>query len=143
MSLLIDTGVFVALQNERDEHHESATNAMKTAIDGEFGALYTSDYVYDETVTLVRKRTGTYREARIVGDRIAGRGQFPELIDLLFVSAEEFDRSVRTFERYNDHALSFTDASTIALLGEYDIDAVLSFDDDFDGIVDRIDPDTL
>jgi hypothetical protein len=36
--------------------------------------------------------------------------------------------------------LSFTDAVTIALCEQHDIDAVLSFDDDFDGTIERIEP---
>jgi len=143
MSLFVDTGVFVALQNERDEHHEAAKSSLACASRGEFGQLYTNDYVYDEAVTLVRMRTGNHHEARTVGDRIAGRDPYPDVIDLLFVTADRFERTVRTFDRYDDHPLSFTDASIVALVEEYEIDAVCSFDDDFDGIVERLDPTTL
>ncbi|MFC4249678.1 type II toxin-antitoxin system VapC family toxin [Natribaculum luteum] len=140
MSLFVDTGVFVALQNERDEHHDAARSALETAFKGEFGALYTSDYVYDETVTVVRRRTGSHREACTVGDRIAGRKSYPDRIELLSVSSDLFERTIDAFDRYDDHALSFTDASIVATVRTQNIDAVLSFDDDFDGIVDRVDP---
>ncbi|RZH68875.1 type II toxin-antitoxin system VapC family toxin [Natrinema altunense] len=143
MSLLVDTGVFVAIQNERDEHHDAATNALKTALTGEFGALYTNDYVYDEAVTLTRMRTGNHHEARAIGDRIAGRDPFPDRIEMLFVSDDRFEQTVRVFERYDDHDRSFTDASLVAFVENSDIDAVLSFDDDFDGLVERIDPTTI
>ncbi|MFC7076964.1 hypothetical protein [Haloarcula halophila] len=43
-------------------------------------------------------------------------------------------------ETYADHELSFTDATTVVLVEQHDIDAVPSFDDDFDGIVDRLEP---
>ncbi len=43
-------------------------------------------------------------------------------------------------ERYDDHGLSFTDASLTECVEDEAIDAVLSFDDDFDGLVERIDP---
>lgn len=33
-----------------------------------------------------------------------------------------------------------TDATSIALCRRHDVDAILSFDDDFDGLVDRLDP---
>ncbi|SDR43756.1 type II toxin-antitoxin system VapC family toxin [Natronobacterium texcoconense] len=143
MSVLIDTGVFVAAQNERDEHHGAATRALTAAFDGEFGALYTTDYVYDEAVTLARMRTESHREARLIGDRIAGRGSFPDGIELLFITSDRFEKMIETFERYDDHELSFTDASLITLVENEGIDAVLSFDDDFDGVVDRIDPRTV
>ena len=142
MSVLIDTGVFVAAQNERDGHHDEAVQSLRAGFNGEFGALYTTDYVYDEAVTLARTRTGSHREARRIGDRITGRGSFPDGIELLFVNSDRFERAVRVFERYDDQELSFTDASLIAVAEGDDIDAILSFDDDFDGLVDRIDPTT-
>ena len=39
--------------------------------------------------------------------------------------------------------MSFTDATTVALAERRGIDRVLSFDDDFDGIVPRLDPATV
>ena len=43
------------------------------------------------------------------------------------------------FECYDDQSLSFTDATTVATLERHDIDRVLSFDDDFDGVAPRLD----
>ncbi|QLD88111.1 type II toxin-antitoxin system VapC family toxin [Natronomonas salina] len=108
----------------------------------ESGRLYTSDYVHDEAVTLVRNRMGTFEDAETVSNRIIGVESVAP-IKLLFVDERYLDRSHDVFERYSDHDLSFTDATTIALVQAHDIDAVLSFDDDFDGIVDRLHPEAL
>lgn len=140
MSVFVDTGVFYAFQNERAQHHDAAANALSSVFAGRFGAPFTSDYVYDESVTLVRARTGSYDEAKTVGDRIRGVDPYPDAITMLYVSEGLFQRTLETFERYDDHSLSFTDASTIALVDHHDIDAALSFDDDFDGLVERLDP---
>lgn len=140
MSVFIDTGVFYA-QHDRDaSRHETAVDAMAGFVSGEYGRLYTSDYVYDETVTLTRTRTERFDDAKAVGDRIRGIGPYPDAITMLYVSEGLFQRTLETFERYNDHSLSFTDTSTVALAEHHDIDYVLSFDDDFDGIVERLDP---
>jgi predicted nucleic acid-binding protein len=61
-------------------------------------------------------------------------------VDFQFVSRREFESAVKTFERYDDQPLSFTDATTVALVERHDVDRVLAFDDDFDGIVDRLPP---
>ena len=143
MSIFVDTGVFYALQNQRATLHEEAVESLGTLLEGEYGTIYTSDYVYDETVTLVRERTGDYTEAKAVGDRILGRGSYPDAVTVLPITEDRFDDAVETFELYRDHSLSFTDASTIALVDSFEIDAVLSFDDDFDGLVERIDPETI
>ena len=68
---------------------------------------------------------------------------YPSVYELLRVSNTGFADSVDIFERYDDQELSFTDATTVALCDRYDIESVLSFDDDFDGLVDRIDPSTV
>ena len=143
MSLFIDTGVFYAHQHERAPRHEAARTALAEVATGTHGRLVTSEYVFDETVTLVRRRTGRFDAARAVADRIRGVDPFPTTFELLFVREDVFERSVDRFETFHDHSLSFTDASTIALVDAYDVDAVLSFDDDFDGLVERVDPDDI
>lgn len=141
MSVFVDTGIYYALQNERAENHEVGKAALAEVTRGaEYGTTFTSDYVYDEAVTLVHARSGRFSEAKAVGDRILGRGEYPEAVSLLHVTERDFDAAVEHFERYRDHGLSFTDATTVALVERHDVDAVLSFDDDFDGVVERLDP---
>ena len=91
-------------------------------------------------MTLARRRTRGFREAKTVGDRIRGKHGYPAVVEPLAVDRETFRRSIDAFERYQDHSLSFSDAATVALVQHHDIEAVLSFDDDFDGVIDRIDP---
>lgn len=140
MSVFIDTGVFFAQHDSAAARHESASDAMRAVLTGRLGQPYTSDYVIDEAVTLARKRTGSYDAAWAIGQRILGRGGYPDRIELRQVTSELFEDTLEAFEKYDDHSLSFTDASTIAIVKQDDIDSVLSFDDDFDGLVDRIDP---
>ena len=70
MSLCIDTGVFYALHDRDAPRHSSACDAIEVVSSGEYGRLFTSEYVYDETVTLVRQRTGRFGAAKRAGDRI-------------------------------------------------------------------------
>ncbi|WP_132059271.1 type II toxin-antitoxin system VapC family toxin [Halorussus amylolyticus] len=141
MSVVIDTGLFYAVQNERATNHDTAKRALSHVFSGEFGQPYATDFVYDETVTLVRSRTNSFREATHAGNRILGRADYPDVVEFVTVSKTLFKESIEIFERYRDHALSFTDASTIALVKNRDIDFVLAFDDDdFDGVVSRLAP---
>jgi predicted nucleic acid-binding protein len=140
MSVFVDTGVFYADHDEAATRHETADTAMDSVYQSELGQPYTSDYVYDETTTLTLQRTGSTDAAKTVGRRIRGAGEFHAAFSMERVTAPLFQRAVDLFERYDDQHLSFTDATTVALVQRHDIDAVLSFDDDFDGIVDRIDP---
>lgn len=140
MSLFIDTGVFYAHQHERSSRHDIATGALRSTLSGDFGALYTSDYVHDETATLVRKRTGEFDAAKAVSDRILGDGS---PITVLQVDEPRVRASVEAFRQYRDHDLSFTDATILSQVQANDIDAILSFNDDFDGIIRRTPPSEL
>lgn len=140
MSVFVDTGVLFADHNHRDRHHAEAQAAMEAVADGRLGAGVTSSFVYDETVTLMLSRTGRFDDAKTIGDRILGRDPYPQVLNLLHVDGPRFRASLEAFERYADHGLSFTDASTVALVEERGIDAVLSFDTGFDGIVERVEP---
>jgi predicted nucleic acid-binding protein len=142
MTIIVDTGVLYADHDRDATRHESAQEALGAVYDGEFGTPYVSDYIYDEAVTLTLKR-GSFPPAKRLGDRLRGVDPYPQVYAMLQVSAAVFDDAVDIFERYDDQALSFTDATTVALCRQRDIDAVLSFDGDFDGVVARTDPETL
>lgn len=143
MSILIDTGVFYAHHDQDATRHEAAVAAIDAILDGEFGQPYTTEYILDETITLTRRRTGSFTAAKTVGDRILGRDSFPEVFELLYVGRDGVAETLDVWERYHGHSLSFTDAATIALATQEDIDMICSFDSDFDGLVDRRDPTTL
>jgi len=133
MTVLVDTGVLYADHDTDASRHEDASDALETVYDGELGAAYVTDYVYDETVTLTGKRTGSFSAAKRVGRRLRGADPYPSVYEMLRVSNAGFADSVDVFERYDDQGLSFTDATTVALCDRHDIEAVLSFDDDLTG----------
>ncbi len=139
MTVLIDTGVLYADHDTDAERHEAARDVLDLVYDGTFGQPYISDYIYDETVTLTLRR-GSFEAAKQVGERLRGVDPYPETYNLLRVSDGRFADAIDVFEQYDDQRLSFTDATTVALSQHYGIDYVLTFDDDFDGIVSRIDP---
>lgn len=142
MSVFVDTGLYFALQNRRAANHDDAVAGLAAVQSGRFGRPYTSEYVFDEAVTLVRSHRG-YREARVAANRILGAAEFPSVYEVLTVTTDDFEAALDTFDRYRDHPLSITDATTVALMDQHGIDHLLSFDDDFDGIVDRLEPKEL
>jgi len=139
VSVFIDTGVFYAHHDESHEHHATATVAFDELLAGRVGPLYTSEYVYDEAVTATNEQL-SLESARALSRRIRGEGAFPAAIELQEVTPRLFEDAVRLFERPSDPELTFTDATTVVLVEENDIDSVVSFDPVFDGLVHRIDP---
>ena len=140
MSVFVDTGVFYAHHDTHASRHETAVAALTHVLrEPEHGRVMTSEYVYDEVVTLTQQRTGSVADGIAIGRRIRGE-EYPDAIELLYSSPTLFEMAAKAYAAYADQELSFTDAMTVAMIEHHDIDAVLSFDDDFDGIVSRIDP---
>jgi|APHM01.1.fsa_nt_gi Predicted nucleic acid-binding protein, contains PIN domain len=143
MSVFVDTGVFYAHHDTDASRHVVGTDALNAVLSSaEYGHVITSDYVYDETVTLTQTRTGDVDAGYEVGRRIRGEG-YPSAVGLLYSSPALFDRAVSVHRTHADHELSFTDAMTVAMVEYHEVYGVLSFDDDFDGIVSRLVPETL
>lgn len=140
MTVLVDTGVLYADHDTDATRHDAADEALGAVYDGEFGTPYLSDYIYDEAITLTLRRTNSFVAAKRLGERLRGVDPYPPAYELLHVSTAAFADAVSVFERYDDQGLSFTDATTVALARRHEVDHVLSFDDDFDGLVSRIDP---
>lgn len=138
MSVFVDTGVFYAHHDTDADRHDAAATAFDELLDGTYGQPYTSDFVFDETVTLARVRTGSFEAANTVARRILGEEPYPSVFEIINVEPDDVHDALETFRRYDDHDLSVTDATTVSLCERWDIDAVLSFDSDFDGLVNRI-----
>lgn len=140
MSVFIDSGVFIAYINKRDEHHDSASHIIGDIMENKYGVAFTSDMVFDETITFILYKTGDFNRAISVRDLILGNEEkdIPRFINLFFVDGELFEKSWDTFVKYADKRLSFTDCSTIELMRNKNIKYLASFDGGFDGIVARV-----
>jgi len=134
LSIFIDTGVFVAARNRSDINHERAVELLRKALKGEYGRLYTSDYVFDEAVTVALVRTGSPRIALDIGNFILSSRK----LKIIHVNKTIFKEAWNIFTKYSQKGLSFTDATSIAVMKLYRINYVMSFDKHFNGIVPRI-----
>ena len=138
MSIFIDTGVLYAHHDVDAERHTAARELIDAVLDGTYGHPYTSDYVLDEAVTLTRARTNSVDDASAIANRIRGNDPYPSVVELVYTTPELVAAALETFRRYDDHDLSFTDATIVAICERRDIDAVASFDSDFDGLINRV-----
>ena len=109
---------------------------MKQLLSGE-NIGFTSDYIFDEAVTVALARTGRADVAKSVGQLILGDG-YDTLFSLYFTGEQVFNEAWKLFGIYSKRGLSFTDTVSLALIEMHGLDAILSFDSDFDGIVPRI-----
>ena len=140
MSIFLDTNIFVAFSNMKDKDHVRARTLLNRLRKGEFGTPFTSDYVFDEAVTVALFRTGRPDLAIKVGKLILGAPEegIPKLFMLVRVDNHNFSEAWEAFKRHKDGLLSFTDQTSLQIMKTYKIDSIMSFDSDFDGHVPRI-----
>src|SRR3972149_8900284 len=134
MAVFVDTGIFVALRNADDDFHARSKELMKRALNGEFGRLYTSDYLVDEAITTALVRTKRHELAIDLGKYII---ESPR-ITKVWVGEDSFNESWLKFGVLKDKPLSFTDCTSIALIEKSGMKQIMSFDCGFDGLVSRI-----
>ncbi|NOR47349.1 MAG: PIN domain-containing protein [Methanosarcinaceae archaeon] len=53
MSIFIDTGIFIAYVNRKDEHHSAATGLLESIMKNKYGAAFTSDFIFNELMTFI------------------------------------------------------------------------------------------
>ncbi len=133
MSVLIDTSAIIATRNAEDKNHKNAVKFMIPALEGEHGKVFTSDYIFDEAVTLAYTRTGSKKFAYDIGRFARARP-----ITMRFIEPVDFDRAWELYQQYEDKHLSFTDCTNLALMERLDIEAIFTFDSEFKGMVNLI-----
>jgi uncharacterized protein len=134
MAIFVDTGIFVALHNADDNLHSKSKDLFKRALKGEFGRIYTSEYVIDEAVTTAFMRTKRHDIAVELGKYIIDSPR----ISKVWVGEDSFKQAWEKFRLMKDKGLSFTDCTSIALMEMRSIKQIMSFDSGFEGLVPRI-----
>lgn len=125
MNVFVDTSAFAALENRRDTKHESAVREYRRLVRRR-DQLVTSDYVFDEVITLLKVRAGA-QVALAWGRRMLASSLF----DLLVVDRALLEDAMDVFAGALDQPFSFTDCSSFALMRNRSIDAAFAFDEDF------------
>jgi len=134
MAVFIDTGIFVALRNADDELHIRSKELMKRALKGEFGRIYTSDYIIDEAVITALVRTRRHDLAVDLGKYIIESPRTTKL----WTTKDTFDAAWEKFKSFKDRPLTFSDCVSLTLMEKYRIKQLISFDSGFDGLIQRI-----
>lgn len=123
MAIVIDSSVFCAFANKDDIHHEKATNIIKEMISGKYGKTLTTDYVFDETVTVALRRSNK-RNAIELGNFLLNSEIFIAKID-----SGIFNKAWNLFQK--SEGFSFTDCSILAFMKTFEIKKVATFDKEF------------
>lgn len=134
MSIFLDTGVILAARNADDNLHERGFELFRRSIEGEFGRIYSSDYVLDEAMTVLLSRTKNRELAR----NVAGAILKSELIETLWTDRNVFMVAIDKFGKHRKTNLSFTDCTILSHMEARKINNLASFDSGFSGLVEVI-----
>ncbi len=118
----VDTSAWYARFATSDAHHVEA-KAFYLAAPSPF---VTTDYVVDETLTLLKARGRPDRAFRL-GQRLFS-GQLAKLI---YVTGEDVDAAWQVFSTHRDKASSFTDCTSYAVMKPLNVVEAFAFDDHF------------
>ena len=129
MKVFIDTWGWISLYNKREKRYKEV-KSWYSDFRSQKGILYTTDYVLDETFTLLFRRTPFEAAAEAmkkINESVKDGYLFLERINL-----DRFEKAKRLRLKYQDKPLiSFTDLTSIAVMFEEEIEAVLTEDDHF------------
>jgi len=123
--IYIDTGAFLARHVRRDQYHGKARAAWKTLSRLPW-RCYTSNFVLDETFTLLARRTSypfAVQRARSI--------MTSSTLEILRPSPEDELAALDLFEKFADQEVSFTDCISFVLMRRRQIKRVFSFDRHF------------
>lgn len=120
--LFVDTSAWFALANRRDPDHAAARSALEACT----GRLVSSNFVFDETVTLCLHRLG--RDAALrVGEMLRGG----DTVDLARATAADEAAAWKLFLQRADQRYSFTDCVSFVIMKRLEIRRAAALDEDF------------
>ena len=123
--IFIDTGAFLARHLSKDQNHRQAISFWKS-IQKKGEACVTSNFVLDETLTLLGRRAGYGFAAQRARNIYAS-----ESLTIIRPDKNDELKAIDFFEKYSDHRLSFTDCISVVLMQNKKIKRVFSFDHHF------------
>src|SRR5437899_1398357 len=117
--IFVDTSAWAASVVAKDHDHSAAQKWLS----GNRDSLLTTDYVIDETLTLLKARK-RLQKALHLGNKFFHGG----LTSIHFVEGADILAAWQAFQRYSDKEWSFTDCVSKVVMEKLGIKKTFSFD---------------
>lgn len=125
MRLFVDTSAWLALNDRNDQYYNRAV-AKSTEIKKHRIELITSEYIIDESITLIRYRV-SHQAAVIFGNSLLDSN----IVRIEDVNAEDRLKAWEMFKKFEDKELSFTDCTSFVLMKNLRLQKAFTFDEHF------------
>lgn len=123
--VLVDSAGFLALWDATDEHHEPALR-LQGQLTRTRRAFLTTEYIVDETATLLR-----LRHSHTAAADFLETVERSESLRLEWITPERFHAASALFRRHADKEWSFTDCTSFAIMRELRIRDAFTTDHHF------------
>jgi len=120
--IFVDTSAWFATFVPWDADHQQASDWFRLNRD----PLVTTDYVIDETLTLLRSRGERSRGLLLADDFFLG-----DLAEVHFLTADGIRAAVAVFRRFADKDWSFTDCTSKVVIERLGLTTAFAFDQHF------------
>ena len=124
--IFIDTSAWYAVEVEDDVNHEAACKFLSLVASAKYGAAITTDYVLDETLTLLRSRRDLTSATTFIDKIRKSRS-----IRVFWIDKSLFEKALIAFQESDRKPWSFTDCTSFALMHELSISEAFTFDKHF------------
>lgn len=123
--VFMDSAGFLALWDATDKHHAVATR-LQHELAAKRRFFFTSEYVVDETVTLL-----LIRHSHTAASDFLNTIERSEVLRLEWVGSERFYAAAGLFRRHEDKEWSFTDCVSFILMREFKVRDAFTTDHHF------------
>jgi hypothetical protein len=124
--IFVDTSAWYAVEVEDDVNHKKACKFLSLIASGKYGISITTDYVLDETLTLLRSRRDLM-SATMFMDKIKKSSS----VRVFWIDENLFEKALNIFQKSNHKSWSFTDCTSFVLMRELSISEAFTFDSHF------------
>ena len=126
--VFIDTSAWISYSLSGQPKHSTIKNLVKKLVKNNV-MICTSNDVIDETITRLIYDTDIKTAEKFVN--LIKDGRETNNLVQLWIDEEIQNEAFRLVQKFAEHKLSLTDATSIALVKKYSIESVISLDSDF------------
>jgi uncharacterized protein len=124
--IFVDTSAWYALKATDDRFHGDAVTFYDALATGRYGSLVVSDYVLDETATLLMDTKGGRMATGFLDEALSSKS-----VRVIWVDPDLFQEAVKSFKTGSDRRWSFTDCTSFQLMHRLKIADAFAFDRHF------------